>query len=266
MTSLPLPTAAELAQLHAVLLPDHPVTKARSLIRETRARVLPVVEDEKTMKYLGLLRRRSLLLVTSTRSNLLVRNLMEDARVELDAGADVRTAVERMLRADEPYAPVLDSSRKLYGILGYENVIEHLLSGTVKVFEAPVEKYMTREPLIAVAPDEPVARAWQLMISNNLAALPVVDKKGRLVGVIAEYDLLARGYARPELEADSSRRGPRIREVMSTPPVTVKPSDPLRAAASLIVERGIGQVYVVDGGKLAGVVDRGDVVRAWLSP
>ncbi len=265
MTGLPLPSAAELAQLHAVLLPDQPVTKARSLIRETRARILPVVEDEKSMKYLGVLRRRSLLLVTSTKSNLLVKDLMEEARVELGPETSVRAAVERMLQADEPYAPVLDASRKLRGILGYENVIEYLLSENAGVLEAPVGDHMTRSRIITVAPDEPVSRAWQLMISNNLAALPVVDRRGRLIGVIAEYDLLARGYARPELEADNARRGPRIREVMSTPPVTVKPTDPLRLAASHIVERGIGRVYVVEDDKLVGVVDRGDIVRAWLT-
>jgi CBS domain-containing protein len=264
VTSLSPPKAGELAPLPPVVTPDTPATSARRIIREARLRSLPVVKDEKTMKYMGVLRRRSLLLLSSTRSNILVRDLLEDARLTLDVDDPIIDAARRMLEADEPYPPVLSGDR-VAAVLGYEHIIEYILRSEKETLREPIEKHMTAAPLVTVAPEDYVYHAWQLMLTHNLPALPVLDGTGRLVGVIAEYDLLARGYARPELESGAVRRGPRVREVMSTPPVVVAPDETVARAAELVVGRGVGRVYVVDSsGKLLGVVDRSDIVKAWL--
>jgi CBS domain-containing protein len=54
----------------------------------------------------------------------------------------------------------------------------------------------------------------------------------------------------------------KAREVMTTPVVTVEESTPLRKIASLLLERGISAVPVVDAqGNLVGMVSEGDLVR-----
>jgi len=246
-----------------ILLPDDTATKARSIVRETRSRVLPVVSDEKTMHYMGLLRRRSLLLLSSTRSNLLVRDLMEEAKVELNPESGLAEAARLMLEADEPYAPVVGQGGRLVGVAGYEAVVKYLLDSDADVLYKPVDECMTSSGIVYVTQETPVYKAWQLMLSHNLPALPVVED-GEIIGVIAEYDLLAHGYARPELEA-GARKGPRVRDAMSTPAVTLPPGSRILDAAEIIVDRGIGRVYIASGDRrLIGVVDRSDIVAAWL--
>jgi CBS domain-containing protein len=229
---------------------------------EERLRVAPVVENEKTMKLLGILSRRSLLLLSSSRSTVRVKDLAEEPPLAFTPDAGIEEAAKKMLSVDTWYAPVVDAGR-LLGLLGLENIIDYIVSEKPNALQAPVETSMSPTP-VYVEPDDPIRKAWQVMLSRGLAALPVVEK-GRLVGVVAEYDLLARGYARPVLESpEGPRRGPRVREVMSTPPVAVEPGDPLLRAAEEMLRRDIGRVYVVEGGRLVGVVDRSDVVRAWL--
>ena len=247
------------------LLPETPVTRARKIMIEERLRVSPVIRSERDPRLLGVLYRRALLLLSSGRSDARVADLYEEPALTLHLDQDARSAAKAMLRADTWYAPVTNSEGKLLGVFGLENILEHLLQTSNPVLERPVEEVMSTRGLAAIAPDEPVYRAWQLMTSRGLAALPVVEK-GRIVGVIAEYDLLAHGYTRPVLEAQAGpRRGPRVREAMSTPPVTVTPEEPLGTAAEYMVKRDIGRVYVVDeSGRLVGVVDRSDIVSAWL--
>ena len=247
------------------LLPDDTAATARSIMRRTGARILPVVADEKTMKLMGVVRRRSLLLLTSTRSQARAAEIAEEPRLVLAPGTGLREATEEMLRLDEWYAPVTGPRGELLGVIGLEAALRYMIDAGVPALANPVEKYMTRNP-VYVEPGEPVYRVWQLMLSRGISAVPVV-KKGRIVGVVAEYDLLAHGFTRPALEAGEPRKGPRVEEVMSTPPVTVTPTAPLRDAVSEMLRRDIGRVYVVDEHQaLLGVLDRSDAARAWLQP
>ena len=51
---------------------------------------------------------------------------------------------------------------------------------------------------------------------------------------------------------------------MSTPPITVSPSDEIRKAMEIIVERNIGRLPVVENGRLVGIVSRDDIVKAFF--
>ncbi|KSW12143.1 hypothetical protein CF15_05100 [Pyrodictium occultum] len=245
-------------------LPQTSIGELRRMVRELRLRLIPVVSDEKTMRLEGVVRRRALLTVTSTRAGVAARGLEEEPRLLLKPGEGLREAAGRMLELDEWYAPVVDDAGRLLGVLGLEGVIERLLESGEEFLEKPVSRLMETR-LVYVEPGTPVYKVWQLMLSRGFSALPVV-KDGRLVGVVAEHDLLARGFTRPDLESPSGlRRGPRVEEVMSTPPAAVEPDAPAAEAARLMLRRDIGRVYVVDEeGRLLGVVDRSDVVAAWL--
>ncbi len=247
------------------LLPSDTAATARSIMRRTGARILPVVADEKTMKLVGIVKRRSLLLLTSTKSKAHVAEIAEEPRLVLAPGTGLREATQEMLRLDEWYAPVTGPRGELLGIIGLEAAMRYMIESNAQALSNPVEKYMTRSP-VHVEPGEPVYKVWQLMLSRGISAVPVV-KKGRIVGVVAEYDLLAHGFTRPTLEAGEPRKGPRVEEIMSTPPVTVAPTAPLGDAVREMLRRDIGRVYVTDEHQaLLGVLDRSDAARAWLQP
>ncbi|ABM80983.1 conserved archaeal protein [Hyperthermus butylicus DSM 5456] len=237
----------------------------RRIIREYYVRVIPVVADEKTLKLIGVVRRGNLLYISSTRTEFTARDIMDEPKIVARPSDDARELADRLIETDEWYAPVVDDAGKLLGLVGLENIIGYVVNHEPEKLMKPVEEFMERN-VVYVEPTTPVYKVWQVMMSKRFAALPVVSE-GKLIGVIAEHDLIVRGFARPDFESPSGiRRGPLVRELMSTPPVTVLPTVPLLSAARLIVERYIGRVYVVDDDEsLLGVVDRSDIVRAWLT-
>jgi len=202
--------------------------------------------------------------VSASRTFATAKDLIESA-VEVDAYTPLRRAVE-LLIVGKGYAVLVDSNRCFECLLGIEGLLEELLATSNKLLEQPVEKVMTRN-VPCIGRREPIERVWKKLLTTKATALAVVEDDGRIVGVVSEHDLLARGYARPRFESDNRvGKGPSAETIMSTPPFTVKPGEPLRIVVKWMVSRGIGRVYVVDeDDRLLGVVDRLSIARAWLS-
>ena len=126
-----------------------------------------------------------------------------------------------------------------------------------------------------IHPDATVREAAQLMLERRVSGLPVVDGKERLVGMVSEGDLMRRrelGSAAPRswwlrFFAEEAARdylkthGEAVRDVMTSPVVSVRRATPLHEVARLLEEHRIKRVPVVDGGRLVGIVSRADLVR-----
>jgi len=260
-----LEPVAQLALRTPKIAKDERLTRARELMRSTGLRVLPVVDSNKSDKLVGVLYRIDVLRVTSSRSDATVSSLASEPPVVLRETDDVASSLKKMLQVGEWYAPIVDGSGKLLGVFGLESAISLALERDPGSLESAVSEHYKAD-VAFVTPDDDVSKAWQLMLQGKYSGLPVV-KRGcmELVGVVTEYDLLKRGYARLELESESPPRRVRVREVMTTPAVSVKPHSQLVEAAEAIVKRNIGRVFVTDeGGKLLGLVDREVVVKAAL--
>ena len=245
--------------------PDDPLTRVRALFRSTRARIAYVVDPRKG-KLLGRITRADILTITSLKSNALVESVMEEPPVVLDQDSRVEDALRAMLRADEWYAPVVEGGT-LRGSLGLENIIQSMLEENPDYLAGrEVEEVMTRD-VKSVSPDDFVSSIWDLMREYNYAGLPVVDEKGRLVGIVTQYDLLASGVKLALESSGGPHHGPRVREVMTTSVEYLYPWSSVKEAAELIVRRGYGRLPVVESEtsrRLAGIVDREDVVRLAL--
>jgi acetoin utilization protein AcuB len=112
-----------------------------------------------------------------------------------------------------------------------------------------VRDHMVSPPL-TVGPDMPFQDALKLLQDNQLRRMPVVDGKGRLIGIVSERDLL---YASPspattlsvwELTYILSKI--KVEELMTKKVITTTPDTPIEDAASLMVESGVGGLPVVD--------------------
>ena len=247
---------------YPVLKPDEPALRARRVMRDTGLRIIPVVESG-ILK--GIVSRLGVLSITSARSNLRVADIAEEPLVVLRQEEKLSEAVDKMLSVDEWYAPVVDEANRYKGVLGLEHIISYYLRKEDKPSSLmkPVEEFMTSN-VEAVYADEHISSLWKKILEYRYAGYPVLDSKGRLVGVVTQYDLIRHGFTRIDFESESPpRKGPRIREIMSTPPITVRPGDPLVKAAEIMLDRGIGRVLVVDiRNELLGIVDREDIVKA----
>lgn len=151
----------------------------------------------------------------------------------------------------------------------------------------PVRQVMTpRDKVLAFRPEDPVEEAAQQMAERSIGGAPVVDEHDRVIGLLSDDDLIvaeARLHvptvitvlgAYIELPGERSRFeeelrkavGATVGEVMTRDPVTCRPDDTLEQVATILHERGLSRLPVVDDeGRLVGIVSRGDLVRALIS-
>jgi CBS domain-containing protein len=114
--------------------------------------------------------------------------------------------------------------------------------------------------VVTVGPDDPVSVAVHKMTELRFSALPVIDRRFRLVGMISLIDVLRH---REEGGADTTRVGAVMNpDVLSVPP---------RASLSLLAHRlrSYGELRVmpvVDGSTLVGIVTRSDLLRVRSRP
>ncbi|MFI8320330.1 CBS domain-containing protein [Streptomyces sp. NPDC085529] len=112
---------------------------------------------------------------------------------------------------------------------------------------------MTDNVLSAV-PATSFREVAKMLAEHDISGVPVVDDDDHVVGVVSESDLLARH----ELT---------VRDLMTTPAVTVHAEETVADAARLMVRRGVERLPVVDEEeRLVGIVTRRDLLCVYLRP
>jgi len=131
-----------------------------------------------------------------------------------------------------------------------------------------LREWMTRDPH-RLDPDASALEALELMIDRGIRHLPIVDRRGRVIGIVSVDDLRA---ALPF--AVSLRREPsaserqaalecRVGELMTHGPVTARPETTLEEAAGTLARFRIGCLPVLDrDGALVGIFSETDALRA----
>ena len=131
-----------------------------------------------------------------------------------------------------------------------------------------VGERMTRDPVV-IHDDTPIDEAMKVMRDNKVRRLPVLNKKGTLVGIVSERDLL---YASPspatslsiyELHYLLSKI--KVAGVMTKEVITVTEDTPLEEAARIMADNKIGGLPVVsDDGELVGIITETDLFKIFL--
>ena len=110
-----------------------------------------------------------------------------------------------------------------------------------------------------VEADNTVLNALQMMADNNIGALPVTEN-GKVIGVISERD-----YARKCVLKGRASVGTTVREIMSSPVITVSSKQSVSECLSLITDRHLRHLPVLDEGELVGLVSIGDLVKETIA-
>ncbi|HEU5090783.1 MAG TPA: DUF190 domain-containing protein, partial [Roseiflexaceae bacterium] len=114
--------------------------------------------------------------------------------------------------------------------------------------------------VVRVQPETPIAEIVTQLIDRGLRSVPVVDDRNRVIGIIKDGDLLARGATELPLELQHelplNERAATIAalagqphtaaDLMTRDPVTLAGATPLAQAAAVMSERGLKRVPVVD--------------------
>ncbi len=130
-----------------------------------------------------------------------------------------------------------------------------------------VQERMTQNP-ITVNPDTSVPDALRLMREHKVRRLPVVDRHGKLVGIVSDKDLL---YASPSpattlavWEIPELLGKLRVEKVMTHGVITVTEDTALEEAARIMADSKIGGLPVMRGGSLVGIITETDLFKSLL--
>jgi CBS domain-containing protein len=119
-----------------------------------------------------------------------------------------------------------------------------------------VRDRMSAHP-VTIEPESSALSALGIMQYHHLRHLPVIDTSGRVVGILAERDLLL--AASRHLHA-----GMEVGEVMAHDVITVFPETALGDAASLMARHHFGSLPVVDADQnIVGMLTESDIFRAF---
>lgn len=238
------------------------MTHARQVIRDRHKRTLPVVDDKN--RVLGILTEKEILNIYSTKSNVTVEGFTIQAP-EVYPDMDMMHAARLMMEVGMGRVPVLKSNqdKKLAGILSVVDIFRNL--GQNKIPDRKVEEIMTRK-VITCSPKDSVAKAWLNMRELGYSGFPVV-RNGVPIGMITRRNIISAGYARIEKENEHGTKAtmsPAVERVMSTPAYTISPQTTLKEAINTFLRLDVGRLSVVEDGKLVGIIDRNDVIKAFI--
>ncbi len=124
-----------------------------------------------------------------------------------------------------------------------------------------VRDVMTRD-VRTVNRNDRLSVADELMKLGGFRHVIVVDDSGAVVGVVSSRDLfhgaLAWSLGLGQTAHEKSLATFPVKQVMTTEVVTVAPDAELRAAATLMAQKKVGCIPVVDGNELVGIITEGD--------
>ena len=138
---------------------------------------------------------------------------------------------------------------------------------------------MTKE-VITVTADTEITQAAKLLLENHFNGLPVVDDRGKLIGIICQDDLIVQQKRLPlpslftffdglisltsyrSLEKEMEKIvATKVAQAMIPDPITVDPDTSLEDIATLMVNNNIHTLPVLDGGRLVGIIGKEDILR-----
>ena len=137
-------------------------------------------------------------------------------------------------------------------------------------------------PVITVGKDATVREVASILLKERISAVPVVDTADKVVGIVTESDLMHRAEAGTErayswwlhfltddatIAADYVKsHAAKVQDVMTSDVVTAAPETPLNEIATLLEERRIKHVPIVDkDSNLVGIVSRANLIQAVAS-
>ncbi len=145
------------------------------------------------------------------------------------------------------------------------------------------EEIMTTK-VITVSPDMEIVRAARLLLEKRVNGVPVVDKTGRLVGLLCQSDLIAQQKKFPvpsvfnlldsliplmsmsKIEKEVQKiSAVKVADAMTPDPVTVAPNTAIEEVARLMVNKSLHTLPVVEQDKLVGIIGKEDVLRTLIS-
>lgn len=254
---------------------DTYATKVRSIFRDERFRCIPVVSDGHLE---GIITRGDIMDISSTKSNIDARGLMEHPKVIATPDMNIEEVAKKLINADTVQAPVVKSTEDMHlvGIISVVDILEELLKEGAEPKNDTVDEVATKD-VVTCDHDESISKVWNKMDDTGFSGLPVM-KNGKLIGIITRKDIINSGHVRIIKESHEVKRAIKVEKIMKTPPIVVTPNTKIKEAAELMIKYDIGRLPVVEKpiyirkepkrareAYLIGIVAREDILGSYLN-
>src|SRR5256884_2519958 len=240
--------------------PDETIGDALGKMKARDVHELPVLERKKLVGVVTLgelMRRRNLPPATKVSTVLQVPP-------EVTPETRLPEAAEEMISSGFRAIPVA-KGKALVGIISRSDLVRALVE-TKALEGVRVRDFMTPNPQ-AVAENDTVEKAIQIMRSLGERSVPVVDKNRHLKGVVGMKDVVEL-FARPKVREHYGERAGReakvgleVKGVMRYPPYTVGPDADVQRAAELMAKNHISSIIVAERDEPVGIITSQDLMQ-----
>ena len=139
---------------------------------------------------------------------------------------------------------------------------------------------MTRN-VVTVKKDQPISDLSKLFIENHFNGVPVLDDAGKVIGVVTQSNLIEQNKnlhiptvialfdavlfleSEKKFESDVKKlTGSKIEDIYHKNPITVSPDTELNEITTIMAEKDVHTLPVLENDKLVGIIGKKDVIRA----
>lgn len=240
---------------------DDSLKRVLDLMQKHGITKIPVLEEKKffglatdnVIAYkLGSIRKRGI-----TASRLHASSVTEKEVKVVSPDEDVKNILKTVGEPGPTMLPVVEKE-KLVGVVTKADLLPLVKS------KNQLHSIMQKK-VHAVSIDDRVVHARRIMITENVARLPVLEEK-KLVGIISDIEI-ALAFASLKKSFSIGRQKHRldellVKEVMRSPVVWTSPSMSIFDAAQLMLNQNIGALPLMENEKLVGMVTRTDILRS----
>ena len=230
------------------LMKKHSITKIP--VTEEK-KFFGLVTDNVIAYKLGSIRKRGI-----TASRLHASSVTEKEVPVISPEEDVKNILKSVGEPGPTMLPVVEKE-KLVGVVTKADLLP-LVTNKNQLHSIMQKKIHT------VSVEDRVVHARRIMITNNVARLPVLDEK-KVVGIISDVEI-ALAFASLKKSFSLGRQKHRldellVKEVMRTPVVLSNPSMSIYDAAQLMLKQNVGALPLLENEKLVGMVTRTDILK-----
>jgi CBS domain-containing protein len=119
-----------------------------------------------------------------------VSDLMSRPVLTVEVGETLWDAWQLLFVSGLRHLVVLDADGTSLGVLSDRSILAEVPATADHLSRRLVGDVLAMVPLVSVLPDDPPIAAARVMVDNTVEALPVLDRAGRLLGIVTESDIV----------------------------------------------------------------------------
>lgn len=194
--------------------------------------------------------------------------------ISIPPSKSIKETAEVMMKHEFRRLPVTDpGSGKLLGFVTVMDILDFLGGGNkfniivnkyednfLAAINEPIRQIMSRD-LIVLSNKDSIEKTIDIMLENQIGAVPIVDSEEQLVGIVTERDIA--------LSLAGVLTEERVQDYMSTKVFTTTPGTPVESASKIMVRNRLRRIPIIGGEadiskaakKLLGIVTSTDIIR-----